>query len=1525
MSNTFDKLSVLDSFIEEVNSYLPEIESNLERLTQFPGDMDALEETYRRTHTIGGSASMMDFPGLAHVAHGMEDILCDVMDGLTTLNEPTTGLLQRSCGRLRLLLNGIRSSVDDKAIIAEDDDDYERYRATLTAPAQMPTYVAEEQVPSHESVPPPVASSGIPSFDVPNPIASSMPSFDEVLASFRTPVVSEDEEIAWPEEPALPLASAEFARASEARETLPSSSPSPSFAPVSLPQVEASERVQPVDQSEVPTSSSLPVPQMPPTPPATPSALEELVASTRVSSSQFPSVQPDAEEQKRQLPVSLPQPVPEIVPSLQHSEEKPSTTALPQVYEEMQSEARTLEIQASSLKNVLAQLRSTMSVIEIQRKEFKGFLDGSKDALDRMEDWAGRAMGLNLRNSPEQVRRYLPLSVMWVANSKLKKILDILHTLTSGVEVTDEQMHLMVQQLQSSIVACGEAFQQMQANAGLTFPHEQGWTPWEMQVSREADVMRERVTFERRGDIATLRAEIEASVREELQREYEGRSSSARIRAELEQQIRDEVRHEFEARQRKQEEVSRTLYTESQDEMEARVRSDIEIQVRQDFLDQLTSAGIDLSALSRGTPHPLMLPPTPAPTTSNFADHAREATGLATQDTLPSAPLHSSPPVTQTRIAPSAQQSTEATRPVVSASSEASSPPIVPRQGLETSSTTSSIFTGDFSEEAAEIFRLEAEEHLQTISVHVAALEKDPTNKELIQGVRRATHTLKGAAGMMGFRAIADLCHVSEDLLDSIMEGNTAITPAVLSIILDTAEALDILINGRGDQASDEARVNALRTRYAALLGEQTAPYDPVDEDIDVDSDSSYGSDPITDAKLVAGVLDSEQAGQSQRRVAPGDLSVRVRLQKLDELVNLFGELLVNRSVLEERVQRLLRLVADVGVSSNRLRDVGQRLESGFEAATLPSGRSVQVMPGEGKQNGSYGGYVAKNGRNGVEPSHLAEFDELELDRYTEFHRLARGLSEGISDMTTLSTEMDAIIRECESVFSRENRLSTTFQDRLMKVRLVPLVTMAPRLYRAARAVALKQHKDFEFLLEGEETEVDRTVFEEVAGPLLHLMRNAVNHAIETPEVRIQRGKSPIGQIKLAAFYEGNQVVISVQDDGNGIDREHVREIAIARGLIRPDQLLNENDLIELIFRPGFSTAEVLSEESGRGVGLDVVRDSVSRLRGTIEVESMPGQGTTFTMKFPTSLAIQSAMMVMVSGQQYAIPTSMVESIGRLDTYKRTTLAGQPAITVRNDIYPLQMLSHYLALPQGSIEEKSPILLVNAGGHRIALVIDEVKGKLEIVTKSLGPHLRHIHGIAGATVLGNGRVVLILELTELLSTRSRIAATVPRREMAAAPSPQTTTRQSVSATLDRQNAPARPATSSTPERGKHVLIVDDSPSVRRVVGNMLKQRGWEVQMARDGVEALEMISRETPAAVLLDIEMPRMDGYELTATVRSQEQYRTLPLIVLTSRAAAKHQQRAMQLGASAYVVKPYQDEELLNLLNSLVYGAVIR
>ena len=1435
MSNTFDKLSVLDSFIEEVNSYLPEIEANLGRLAYMPDDTEALEETYRRVHTIGGSASMMDFPGLAHVAHGMEDILGDVLDDLATLDQPTIGLLQRSLGRMHKLLDGIQNGIDEDAVITEDDEDYSQYRLMVETSARNGNNASADDGKAQAMAA--IQPTG----------ETSIASLDDMVASFRAPAIAAGEEVSWPEEPIAEQV------ADQTPQLIHDTQPR-----------QPSQTISPVPTEAVQQS-----------------ALELLAGTTRQSDSQVSQMSSieatplqEQNEDASQMEVREEFPQTKMAPA--DITLPPPETSFVQIYEDLQEEAQTLEGQASSLKRTLAQLRLSVTVIEGQRAEFREFLDGSKDALERMEEWAGKAMGLNLRNSPEQVRRYLPLSVMWVANSKLKKVLDLLTQMTSSVELTDEEMHVALQHLRSSIEVCGDAFERLQSDPSASvFTHDEGWTPWEMHIGGHPEALRERVTFERRGDPITLRAEIEARVREELRNEYEVRPLTLAARAELEKQLRNEIREEFEAKKQLQASVSGPQTSESLQEIEARLRSEIEIEVRREFLSQLTGEEEDLAGLA-----------------------VQEQPGVS--EMMP--PSYTLP--TNTFVPPQMTVSTAS-------------------------------FGGDFGEEANEIFRLEAEEHLQTISMYVAALESSPTDLEPIQGIRRATHTLKGAAGMMGFRSIAELCHVSEDLLDSVMEGAIHVSPSIVSLILDTAEALDVLINQKGTEAENQATFQSLRTRHTEILGDQSNLSNPIEEVIEDEFEESEAAI-LTEASITNVVASTQSNAVGAQQATRSDLSVRVPLLKLDELVNLFGELLVNRSVLEERLQRLMRLVSDTGVSSARLLDVGQKLESRFEATTLPSGRSVQVMPGQGNPSLGYNfGGNGKNSNNRVEPSHLAEFDELELDRYNEFHQLARGLSEGISDMTTLSNEMEAIIRDCESVFARENRLNTTFQDRLMKARLVPLSTMIPRLYRTARAVALKQHKEFEFVLEGQETEVDRTVIEEIAGPLLHLMRNAVNHAIEMPELRTQKGKSSAGQIKLSAAYEGNQVVITVRDDGTGIDPVRVRNAAIEQNIIQRGQVLSDGEVIELIFRPGFSTAEVLSEESGRGVGLDVVRDSVSRLRGTLEVESTPGQGTAFTMKFPTSLAIQSTMMIRLGEHQFAIPTVMVESIGRLDGFKQSTFAGKPAIIVQNDLYPLKFLSQLLGLPVGELDEKAPVLLVRTDRHRVGLVVDEIKGKLDVVMKNLGPHLRQVHGIAGGTVMGNGRVVLVLELSELLSTRSRTFSGSPGtmevpelREGSATQTfiPDIRTNVEFSTGYTSSTSPKIPAVKAPAQAtGKHILVVDDSPSVRRVVGNMLKQHGWEVQVARDGVEALEMITNETPAGVLLDIEMPRMDGYELMATVRAQEQYRTLPIVILTSRAASKHQQRAMQLGANAYVVKPYQDEELINLLNALVYGATVQ
>ncbi len=1510
MSEEFDKSTILESFLDEVNAYLPEIEANLDRLQQDPGNTEALEETYRRTHTIGGSAAMMDFSGLAHVAQGMEELLGDALDRGTPLPAASVSLLRRSQGRLVRLIESVRTGSDNATIVADDDADRSASRGSPfssssvaifdTSPlamdpaagsglhggvangsngsAEMPVVQLPEWLSAFagpEAQQPDVSSNGMSASNPANGMSASRPGqwSDSNVSEMPTSALpaTGNSSPSSPVPPQSPSQQNDPWAMSGPTSTLASpTAGNGAFSPsVSRPGVDPWQASQPgsgIDVSEMGTgimpsvASSQPSSPMPTQPPFSQSGIDQ---ANQVLPWMRPN-DPGAISQPSPLLPSFPATpsprvtqAPSLIPGSAGAMETSGLTL--SVVDELRVDEEAVRRQVATLRDVVVQLREAAQAVEDERAELRGFLDGSTEALDRLEEWAGSQMGLDLQSSPESVRRYLPLSVIWVTTTRLKNLASLLHGSGRTLTLTQEQIEESLGELRSAVDSVGTLYRSVATTGtpgdgfSATVAHF-AWAPPQTGDAPSASSPTQSTPGGEQALSPAARIELERQVREELRRELE-----------------DEVREE--------------ITVEVRDEEQERLRHELEIQVRRQLLSDL-APGLGASAITVNDGATQGLPQLPFST-----DHM-----------------------------PRAQQ-----------------------------------VTSEQSPEALEVFRDEAQELLQTITTGIADLERSPGNPDTINSIRRAMHTLKGAAGMMQYKLVQELAHASEDLLERLADNELTFTSDVLSLILDTSETLDQLISGViPDPVQQERVVRDLTQRYARFTGQ---PVHFAEEALGLAGQPELGD-------YLAPPADQATRGESS------DLSVRLQLSKLDDLVNLFGELLINRSILEERVDRLGHLIAESVRVGERLREVGGQLESRFEASTLPAGTSsfAQSSP-----NGS--GWMPGGTRSpiprGRQAAHVGEFDELELDRYTEFHRLSRGLSEGVADTTAISHELETLTREIQTSFARENRLSSDFQDRLLKARLVPLQSLVPRLYRAARASALRQGKEIEFYLQGGETEVDRKVIEEVEGPLLHLIRNAVNHGIEIPEERERAGKPRAGRIYVLAAYEGNQVVISVRDDGAGINPERIRAKAIERGLMERSAELTQQEAIDLIFRPGYSTAETVTEESGRGVGLDVVRDVVTKLRGTVDVESSVGQGTFFTMKFPISLQIARSVLVRVGQQTLAIPMAVVQQIGRLDYYQR--VPGQPPIIeMRGERYPLVHLASYLQLPVPQVEERSSVLLVNAGKSRVALLVDAVVSQQEIVSKPLGAHLRDVPGVAGATVLGNGQVVLILELHELLAQPIREMVTLPEPGRSAPPPPppmppaaasqprvpaqpssvtasqlptgpmpvpDVWTQQPTVPILGNGTGPAPVAPSprgfvvssritGAPSgrqvvpppnaQNSYVLVVDDSPSVRRVVSNMLKANGWQVQTARDGVEALEVIARERPAVVLLDIEMPRMDGYELMATVRSQDQYRYLPLVVLTSRAATKHHQRAMQLGANAYIVKPYQDEELLRTLAQL-------
>lgn len=451
-----------------------------------------------------------------------------------------------------------------------------------------------------------------------------------------------------------------------------------------------------------------------------------------------------------------------------------------------------------------------------------------------------------------------------------------------------------------------------------------------------------------------------------------------------------------------------------------------------------------------------------------------------------------------------------------------------------------------------------------------------------------------------------------------------------------------------------------------------------------------------------------------------------------------------------------------------------------------------------------------------------------------------------------------------------------------MRTRMVPFDALVPRLRRVLRQAAAETGKQVQLKLEGAQGELDRNVLERMTAPLEHMLRNAVAHGLETPEVRRKAGKPEEGTVRIAVRREGSEVVLEVGDDGGGLNRAAIRKRAEERGLVRPDAVLSDSDLDALILESGFSTADTISRLAGRGVGMDVVAAEVRQLGGSLDIRSKKGEGTTFTLRLPQTLAVTQAVFVRIGETTFAVPIASVRGVGRIARDQ----VGRPDVTYSygGEDYALHdlglLVGHAPAEAEGQLQ--MPLLLVRSGELRAAVCIDQVLGSREIVVKPVGPQVASIPGIFGATIMGDGSVVVILDVAPLV----RRVAALPR-EAALAPA------------VEQRRVPL-------------VMVVDDSVTMRKVTGRVLERHNFEVMTAKDGLDALERMDERVPDLMLLDIEMPRMDGYELATAMKADARLRNVPIIMITSRTGEKHRQRAFDIGVDRYLGKPYQEHELL-------------
>ncbi|WP_338583668.1 Hpt domain-containing protein [Pseudomonas sp. MAG733B] len=753
--------------------------------------------------------------------------------------------------------------------------------------------------------------------------------------------------------------------------------------------------------------------------------------------------------------------------------------------------------------------------------------------------------------------------------------------------------------------------------------------------------------------------------------------------------------------------------------------------------------------------------------------------------------------------------------------------------------------SNDSAHHDSELLDIFLEEGFDIIESSGAALvrwQAEPSNRQEVETLLRDLHTLKGGARMVEIAPIGDLAHELEFLYEGLSAGVLKPTDALFELLQRSHDRLAQMLD-------------------ATRAGE---PLPPADRLIDTIKNFSHPAVPEAPPPIVLPTAAKPEAPQLQPD-AGADM-VKVSAELLDDLVNLAGETSIFRGRIEQQVSDAQVALNEMETTIERIRDQLRRLDTETQGRIL----SRQQVDAE---------------RLGYE-----EFDPLEMDRHSQLQQLSRALFESASDLLDLKETLDRRNQDAENLLQQQGRINTELQEGLMRTRMVPFERMLPRLRRIVRQVAGELGKDVEFIVGNAEGEMDRNVLERMAAPLEHMLRNAVDHGLESTEVRVAAGKSAQGRITLDLLREGGDIIFDIRDDGAGVPLDAVRRKAIKRGLLDPNSEVSDRDVLQFILQPGFSTAEKITQISGRGVGMDVVHEEVRQLGGSMSIDSVPGQGVHFRIRLPFTVSVNRALMVQCFEDQYAIPLNTIEGIVRVlpNELEGHFRLDPPTYEYAGQRYELCYLGELLKTsPRPKLLGQSlplPVLLVQCNERHIAVQVDAMAGTREIVVKSLGPQFAAVQGVSGATILGDGRVVLILDL---LAPIRAMQAHVPQR-------------------------PASHEVEAEPQRPLLVMVVDDSVTVRKVTSRLLERHGMNVLTAKDGVDAMLLLEEHLPDVMLLDIEMPRMDGFEVATQVRNDERLQHLPIIMITSRTGQKHRDRAMAIGVNDYLGKPYQESVLL-------------
>ena len=764
-----------------------------------------------------------------------------------------------------------------------------------------------------------------------------------------------------------------------------------------------------------------------------------------------------------------------------------------------------------------------------------------------------------------------------------------------------------------------------------------------------------------------------------------------------------------------------------------------------------------------------------------------------------------------------------------------------------------------------DIFVQEAEEILDHSNALMARLRETPQDRELVSSLQRDLHTVKGGAHMSGLTPIGDLSHVMEALLEAISEQRREMSQGVIEALEHGFDSLHGLVQQaelRQPSQMPEAQIRRIEALVAADAAPTAVP--GIQAPVDAGIDSGM---PVLRPAIIE--EDDTQARAPQEQI-------RVRADLLDALVNHAGEVAIYRSRLEQQVAGFRFNLTEFEATVARLREQLRKLELETE---------VQILSRYQRTDAGH-----------------STFDPLELDRFSQLQQLSRSLSESVSDLSSIQGTFDELTRQSETLLLQQSRVNSDLQEGLMRTRMVPFDSLVPALRRTLRQTATELGKRAQLKVEGAHGEMDRNLLERMKAPFEHMLRNALAHGIETPAERAQANKPDDGTVNIAVSREATEVVLRVSDDGRGLDREAIRRKAVERGLLAADAAISERDLHALILDSGFSTAETVTQLSGRGVGMDVVNNEIKQLGGSLAIDSTPGAGASFTVRLPFTLAVTQAILVRLGETIYAVPMSSVQGVVRIahDDLDRRLLSAEPTYSYAGDSYVIHELAQLLGhTPSRLIDEgQAPLLMTRSGDLRAAIRVDAVVGSREIVVKSVGPQISSVPGIFGATIMGDGSVVMILDLPPLLRR-----AAVQRAEGEAA---------GIAAYVPPVPVPAQ-------KRRPLIMVVDDSITMRKATSRVLERQEMDVITAKDGLDAVEKLQDHIPDLVVLDIEMPRMDGYEFATYMKNDVRTRQVPIIMVTSRTGEKHRQRAREIGVERYLGKPYQEAELLQNIHDAI------